>query len=51
MIQKIILKVLDSVPASPAISGAEQANLHKLKSFYDSCKNIVRFFQRNMEAG
>lgn len=40
--QKIILKVLDSIPTGSTGSGAEAANLHKLKSLYESCKDVVR---------
>jgi len=39
--QKLILKVLDTIPVKPIESGAEAANLHKLKSLYESCKDVV----------
>jgi len=42
--QKIILKVLDSIPSKMTDAGhsAEEANLHKLKSVFTSCMGIVR---------
>ena len=42
--QKIVLKVLNSIPSSLTDNepSVEVANLHKLKSVYTSCMNVVR---------
>ena len=37
----MILKVLDRIPDKLSGPGAEEANLHKLKSLYTSCKDVV----------
>lgn len=40
-LKKIILKILDSIPDKINGPGAEEANLHKVKAFYESCKDIA----------
>lgn len=39
--KKIVLKVLDSIPDKQTGGSAEEANLHKLKSLYNGCSDIV----------